>query len=371
MLTNTTVQDISAIDVVIEQGSELVQEQCKRNKDMIQGKPLLRFNSSLVPVLMNAVAEYGTDQWETISVKVFGSKVTPEYLKHHYLRLEQKRKTWTDQQLEQLINAVSDVCDKSQHRVESDPVISTVTTSRARIDSVLDESHWDQIAKSLPGEHTAIECRERWIRMKIGRGGQRRIDSIAGDTCENNPKEINTSDSSEKQSKSKATKSTTESYTRWTAEQTHRLEAIVNSARERSDWKHNGWENVAELMNHEFTKAQCKARWVRLEREIKDRNISTGPWSREEVQDLIKGINEFGPNWIKIREKWVQGRTASFCQGKWSRLKTRLNLEMTIRRCSWSRVCKEIYGDEMGEILGRLPERWPTICDMPVKKNVI
>ncbi|KAF9171227.1 hypothetical protein BGX21_008875 [Mortierella sp. AD011] len=365
-------------------------------------KPILRFKSSHVPLLKDAVAKYGTNQWETISIEVFKSMITPEYLKHHYLKLERKRKSWTDRQNEQLINAVQNICSKNKiNLVESNPVRPAVPTTKeevtaatitmpislTRIDDILNESHWEDVAESIPG-HTASECRERWIRLRAWESGLSRI--FARNSGEN---KLNTNSSHENDSSQplerqqrRSSKSTTECsserYIRWTPEQTQRLETSVKTAKDSSDWNHRGWENVATLMDSEFTKEQCKARWFRLQREIKStRSNNTnggqgggdgdggGRWGRDEIEDLIKGVHEFGFDWMKIKQKWVQGRTGSLCQGKWTRVKTKLNLEMAVRKCSWRQVCRDIYGPEIGRMLDELPERWPSICDMPVKKK--
>ncbi|KAF9359783.1 hypothetical protein BGX26_011442 [Mortierella sp. AD094] len=376
-------------------------------------KHILRFKSSHVPLLKDAVAKYGTDQWETISVEVFKSRITPEYLKHHYVKLEQERKSWNDRQNEQLINAVLNVCNNNKIKnrdqlVESILAGSTATTTKEAavattttpasltgIDDILDESHWENVAESIPG-HTASECRERWIRMQMRENGLRRIIALARDSGENKLDSSSRSgenDSSQslkrqqqQRQQQRSSKSMTgcfsERYIRWTPEQTQRLETFVKAAKGGSDWKHRGWENVATLMHPEFTREQCKARWFRLQREIKRTNSNNssggqsgggggdgGRWGRDEVEDLIKGVHELGFDWMKIKQKWVQGRTGSLCQGKWTRVKTKLNLEMAVRKCSWGQVCKDIYGSEIGEMLDELPERWPSICDMPIKKQ--
>ncbi|KAG0008353.1 hypothetical protein BGZ80_003545 [Entomortierella chlamydospora] len=348
-------------------------------------KPILRFKSSHVPLLKDAVA-----------------KITPEYLKHHYLKLERKRRSWTDRQNEQLINAVQNICSKNKIKLaETNLVKSTVLatkevvaattittpTSLKDIDDILDESHWEDVAESVPG-HTASECRERWIRIGAWGSGLRRI--LARDSGENklsssNNRENDSSQSLERQQRRSSkpkTECSGERYIRWTPEQTQRLETSVKTAKDSSDWNYRGWENVATLMDSEFTKEQCKARWFRLQREIKStRSNNTnggqgggdgdggGRWGRDEIEDLIKGVHEYGFDWMKIKQEWVQGRTGSLCQGKWTRVKTKLNLEMAVRKCSWGQVCRDIYGPEIGKMLDELPERWPSICDMPVKKQ--
>ncbi|KAF9109493.1 hypothetical protein BGX27_007557 [Mortierella sp. AM989] len=378
-----------------------------RNQQLTKGKvkTVLRYKSIDVTKLKDAITQYGTDQWNIISVKVFKSEVSPESLKRYYLEWERKRKRWWESQNEQLVRAVFDTCKKNQLALPLDAIDITTPTEKEtakalleKIDvaDILNKDHWQTIAENVSGEHTASECRERWIRMQSGQGAWDRIFGRLTST-QNSNNYYNNNDNnnidSDQSIISESVNSLPAARIRWSSEQSRRLEKIVIATRGSPSWKRHGWENVSKLMNHEFTRQQCKSRWIRLLGESKvshtnntdantDTNINNdnnnmysrsncgwlSQWSRGEIEHLIMGIHEFGFNWGDTQQKWVQGRTTKSCHAKWRTLNAKLHLEMKIRQNPWSKVCTDIYGDEMGKILAELPERWPTICDE--RKNV-
>ncbi|KAF9431413.1 hypothetical protein BGZ76_000332 [Entomortierella beljakovae] len=324
-----------------EEKVEVVEEK-EAPSDLETKKQTLRFRPSHIPILLEAVKEYGTDQWETISSNAFQSKISPQYLKHQYLQFQLKRRKWTAIQDIELEKVVENVCS---HR-NSEPIASTE-------DGLMEECHWKDIANSISGEHTSSECRERWIKLQLS--GKRRKVAPVVDTAPVVTTSPAVVTAPVVDTPAPASKSDAKKYVRWTPEQSQRLEDIVHILQQSKElWNYQGWVIVAKEMNHEFTRAQCKARWNRLERELK--HDSSGRWSRDEIEGLIKGIDEFGYNWTRIKENRVPGRTPSLCQGKWSRLKTKIQLEMKIRRRSWNQVCADLYGDEMGLIMSKMEE---------------
>ncbi|KAF9987976.1 hypothetical protein BGZ65_000662 [Modicella reniformis] len=299
-----------------------------------------QFRTANVQLLNRAVIEYGTDQWERIAERVFESRFSPTYLRLRYAKLERSRKIWTEEQDEHLLM-------ETVRCYKSNPLPAPSTVVLSSLD-VLSKSQWETVACVIPGEHTATECRERWLRLQLNKTGRRIWSSVL---------DINDGENMTRQQKPLA------SRVAWTPEQSQRLESIVLNMK-RGSINVIEWGKVSTLMDREFTKEQCESRWNRLVR--RTNCTSRGRWNNEEIDSLIRGICDLGDQWTKISQKWVPGRTPKTIQGKWKTIVSKLNQEMVIRRWTWPVACTETFGEQTGMLLGELPSRWPNLCQMPM-----
>ncbi|KAG0370761.1 hypothetical protein BC939DRAFT_462770 [Gamsiella multidivaricata] len=300
-----------------------------------------RFRTADVHLLKKAVAERGSDQWDLIATDIFESRYTAAYLRYQHARLERMRRVWTEQQDRDLYQAMTDWHSRKR-------LPTAVATFQSVVDT-LTQSEWDTVARSLTGEHTALECRERWLRMQLK--GTRQRKSLLDTTSTDNT--VKSMTSVTKQGGKREI---------WTAEQSQRLVSIIKSM-ENLEGGVLEWDKISKRMNGEFTKVQCKSRWTRMMKQAQ--YSSTGPWDEEEIENLIRGVVEMGDKWTEISRKWVPGRTPTYVQAKWKSIASKLKKEMVIRRWTWQQVCVETFGETSGKVLGELSSSRPHLCAIP------
>ncbi|KAF9420459.1 hypothetical protein BGZ94_009118 [Podila epigama] len=104
--------------------------------------------------LQSAVQLHGTDQWETIAKETFDMAFTATYLRHQYIAQERKRQVWTMSQEEQLLLAVQKILDGDLEDISS-------------CDRLICDQQWQRIAEQIQGKHTALECKNKWLKLKF------------------------------------------------------------------------------------------------------------------------------------------------------------------------------------------------------------
>ncbi|KAI1315448.1 hypothetical protein EDD11_000781 [Mortierella claussenii] len=250
---------------LLNQQEKLEAEEVKTRTTSLE--PVMQFRADDQQLLKEAVEEYGTDQWQTISEKVFGPQYSPAYLRRQYTKLEQRRKVWTGQQEEALETAVTERYQSHRYSLSWDA---------SGVDILSDED-WKVIAGSIAGEHTAAECREKWLRLQVTIMSLRTRTATPENDEGNNPPGQS----------SKPRASQGGSRVAWTEEESQQLESIINSIRADSKDALVEWDKVAKQMDNKFTRQQCKSRWNRVLR--LNSGDSTGAWSEEEIENLLKG----------------------------------------------------------------------------------
>ncbi|KAF9898336.1 DNA binding transcription coactivator transcription factor [Lobosporangium transversale] len=337
----------------------------------------IRWTAAQVQRLKHAVAEYGLNNWETIANSVFDGQFTPTYLRRQYTKLEQRRKVWREQQDKELSSAVMNLY-KSLFPTLPTPS-SSESVSPKIMDDVLSQNQWDMVAKSISGEHSASECRAHWLRMQLWalsrqlRGRKNvSVDAIDHDGDGNNHN-IHQQNAPASSSESCIASASQDERGLWTLQQSQRLESIIKSMKESASISDTSntmftidWDKVSALMDHKFTKQQCKSRWNRMLRQVQG-STTSGRWDEEEIENLVVGVYNLGPQWAEIRRNWVHGRAPTFIQGKWVSIRNKVYNEMVVQRWTWMQASIEIYGQHIGETLGKVAERWPSLCEMPTR----
>ncbi|KAF9289096.1 hypothetical protein BGZ68_010051 [Mortierella alpina] len=313
----------------LKQRQELTQQQQEQtaNDQRLVQRP---FRREELERLKAAVAEHGTYRWDTIAHTVFQSRYTVNYLRYQYTKLERKRQVWTVQQEDNLLQVVPQWVSKDQHMQPEKVVIP--------------DSQWDAVADTIEGEHTGEECRRRWLKLQLS--GSRRIGKDKGMST------LSAESSTRSRQESKRVV--------WTAEQSLHLKSIIQDLK--STQYPEGcieWKVVSERMGPEFSKAQCKSRWIRMSEQ--SASSKTGPWTSQELGQLFSGLLAIGPAWTEIHREWLPGRSPKFIQGKWKQLANRVNQDQIIQRLSWQDACTKSFGSEMGGILDQATKKWPNI----------
>ncbi|KAF9566003.1 hypothetical protein EC968_003940 [Mortierella alpina] len=287
-----------------------------------------RFGMADVELLKTAVAEYGTDRWDSIAQTAFQSRYTVNYLRYQYTQQERKRQVWTLQQTDNLLQVVARLVSKDQHMRPEEVVIP--------------DSQWDIIADTIEGDHTGEECRRQWLKLQLSGSKQ-----IGNDM----DKSTHTKYSPTISKKSKRVV--------WTAEQSQFLNAIIHDMKAQSPEGHIDWKVVSEEMGSGFSKAQCKSRWIRMNEQ--SALSKTGSWNYQELEQLFSGLLAVGPAWTEIHREWLPGRSPKFIQGKWKQILGRVNHVQVIQRLSWQDACAKSFGSAAGGTLDLAAKRWPNI----------
>ncbi|KAF9194579.1 hypothetical protein BGZ50_006092 [Haplosporangium sp. Z 11] len=315
------------------------EDQGKRKADRSTGGT--RFNAEDARILKDAVAEYGVEQWEVISKLAFGSFFSAKQLRYQHTQLERKRQIWRFDQEEQLVRVVAtrlttDVSGPPQRVI----LASEIDT--------LSDNEWDTVASEIQGGHTGEECRKKWLKLQLC--GSKLLQTIE---LEDAPRFNQQEPQSDKPAKVADRKT-------WSAEQSQQLEDIIYSMKTEQGLEKIDWHIVSEQMGGVFSSKKCKSRWTRL----CDRTELSkhGPWDSSELQQLFTGLAEVGPAWTEINRKWLPGRSPTFIQTKWKAVVYRLSQDKVIHRKTWTEVCVDVFGSEMGGILHKVAKRWPNIC---------
>ena len=307
--------------------AEIADQELHKAKDKSLAPRPFRMND--VELLKAAVAEHGTHQWDSIAQTVFQSRYTVNHLRYQYTKLEQKRRVWTLQQEDDLLQVVAGLVSPDQDMSPGKVAIP--------------DSQWDTVADTIPGEHTGEECRRRWLKLQLS--GSKRINK-------RKDKPALSADSPAKPQESKRVV--------WTAEQSRRLESVIQGMKSTQFPERSiEWKVVAERMGQEFTKTRCKSRWIRMsEHSVRSK---TGPWNLQELELLFSGLLAVGPAWTEIHREWLPGRAPKFIQGKWKQVVNKVNQDQVIQRLTWQDACAKSFGPEVGDILDQAVKRWPTI----------
>ncbi|KAG0086357.1 hypothetical protein BGZ92_008199 [Podila epicladia] len=112
-----------------------------------------KFTRKDLATLKAAVMKHGTDQWDIIAREAFDSVFTPTQLRHQHMNQERKRNVWTVAQETSLSLAVVTLFGD----------ISDIT----QCDIIISGDQWQSIASQIPGDHTGIECKKKWLKLRV------------------------------------------------------------------------------------------------------------------------------------------------------------------------------------------------------------
>ncbi|KAF9581314.1 hypothetical protein BGW38_001710 [Lunasporangiospora selenospora] len=373
-----------------------------------QGCPAsTQFRRADLERLKRAVDDYGVDQWDRISTEIFQSQLCASLLRYQYTQMERRRRVWTIAQEKTLLQLVQ---TRTGSRAMTDKAGTTSNTAHTTTTGMvmeaiasLSDEQWESISRDVPGEHTGEECRKQWLTLELSPSRKLLRDREEGHETDSCKKSVNvfTKDLMEPSETARKQRAT------WTREQTQRLESIIEGMRALSDnnyylyrrslvindgnderkgygtgddscpitsFNNNAiqdglldWSLIADQMRDKstgerlFTKGQCKSRWYRLLREQAPTKKS-GPWEKHEVEALVEGLTEKGPQWTEIQRMFVQGRSPTFIQAKWKAVQARIQKRTIIQRQSWDQAAAELFGDKTGAQMELLMKKRPELC---------
>ncbi|KAG0238084.1 hypothetical protein BGW42_007638 [Actinomortierella wolfii] len=317
----------------------------------------IRSLKNLMSVLVPAVQTYGTDQWETISQQVFGGGFSPAWLRHQYVKYEQKRSKWTKQEGQELIDAVQ-------------AALGAPITDQ-NYDLTLPQ--WEAIASKTGGKRTVEDCRRRW-----------RLHQLAQASAESSARKSHQVETNEKQ--------VSDRYIPWTDEASARLVSLIPACSKSVGEKELiDWLKVEDGMkSFGYTKLQCKARWNRM---IRISNltstslpvtatsatsmgttslvrVSSQPWDQQEIETLLRGIADQGDRgWTNIQREYLPNRLAKGIQGKWDGIIRKLLRESYVNLTSIEHEAERLYGQVARKELEQIIAKWPCLISKAKEKN--
>lgn len=298
----------------------------KGDKEAKESKMPPKFTRKGLATLKAAVMEHGTDQWDTIAREAFDSVFTPTQLRHQHMNLERKRNVWTVAQEASLsltvVTLFGDIPDITQ------------------CDIIISDDRWQSIASQIPGDHTGIECRKKWLKLRV----------------------------LEQKKPTMARHEEEDDRVTWTQEQSALLRELIEDIKIHGLRQHANeppkidWDWVAEEMGGAFTRTQCKSRWTRMSNTTS--STKTGPWQPQELESMVTGLCQEGASWTVIHRKHLSSRSPSFIQGKWKSMAAKIRQDMVIHQRSWLESCKELFHGTLVETLQELKKRRPELCSL-------
>ncbi|KAF9308072.1 hypothetical protein BG003_011653 [Podila horticola] len=295
------------------------------DKEAKETKARPKFTRKDMATLKAAVIEHGTDEWDIIARKAFGSIFTPTQLRHQYMNQERKRNVWTAAQEASLSLTVAALFGE----------IPDIT----QCDSAISDDHWRSIASHIPGDHTSVECKKRWLKLRV---------------LEQTKKPTKTQHEEE------------DDRVTWTQEQSALLRELIEDIKIHGLRRHANelpkvdWDWVAEEMGGAFTRIQCKSRWTRMSKATS--STKTGPWQPQELEAMVTGLYQEGASWTVIHRVHLSSRSPSFIQGKWKSMAAKIRQDMVIHQRSWPEACEELFHGTLVETLQELERRRPELC---------
>ncbi|KAF9208262.1 hypothetical protein CPC16_011668 [Podila verticillata] len=285
-----------------------------------------QFDALQSKLLLQLVEQHGDTDWKVIMrgfMTHMGSrdmaKVTPEQLKHQYLRLQRK----------------------STH-------IWSLDDETALIQHVLKHgtSAWGSVVEQLKGEHSAEQCREKWASMDMhsrslkpkawykGEQGNfwrlwkrygndwraistaipRRSPSQVQAFFERSTSKFDQEDPELFQEQVEQLADRLSQYVTivWKKEDSDKLWEIAEECRRDTGNGRIVWKEVAARMHLGLSPDQYKHHHYYL-RTVLEGGLS-GPWSEKEVQKLEKAVKEHGRDWKEISRRYFPRRNAkSLC----------------------------------------------------------
>ncbi|KAF8985301.1 hypothetical protein BGZ46_005045 [Entomortierella lignicola] len=282
-----------------------------------------QFDALQSKLILSLVKEYGEGDWKKIMrefMRQLGgrdmAKVTPEQLRHQYIRLQRRTtEVWSlDEETVLIQHVLKHGADK-----------------------------WELISETFKNNHSPEKCKEKWLQLdmkrevpkerafyKAERGIFWRLYLRYGDdwkeiasqlkkrtpaTCENffnkqtegfkkdNPEEF------ANQVKELAEKSISYNSVHWKKEDSELLVEMVNRVTSKSKSGRVDWKKVTELMSQKMNLdgEQYKHHFYYLQLVEKRGGIS-GRWTEEEMRTLEKAVQEVGRNWALISSKYLPHR---------------------------------------------------------------
>ncbi|KAF8924754.1 Myb-like DNA-binding domain protein [Dissophora ornata] len=175
----------------------------------------------------------------------------------------------------------------------------------------------------------------------------------------------------------------------WSPEVSKKLVATVNSFHRAG--KVVAWKSVAKALGHQYTAAQCQARWVywsQKQKESPDQSLldqepveniesispaetetaeaSTSnpqPWTDQELKMLKEGVQKHGHNWTAIRNAFLPNRTSQMLHERYWRSQARKTGRFTEKERSLLEAAMETFGEaDWGLIASQVPGRTANQC---------
>ncbi|KAF9418230.1 hypothetical protein BGZ94_009751 [Podila epigama] len=291
------------------------------------------FDTLQSKVLLQLVEKHGEHDWKLIMrgfMLQLGSrdmaKVTPEQLKHQYYRLQRKPiESWS----------LDDETILIQH------VLKHGTGS------------WDKVADKIK-THTAEQCRERWIALdmhstkakpkawykaessnfwrlwkRFGNDWKAIADAMPKRNLQQvkeyflKSTEILGEENFEEEVHKLADSYISYNCIVWKKEDSEKLWEIVENVRKESKSGRVAWKRVAEKMELDLTPGQYKHHHYYLKM-IKERGLK-GAWMDEEIDTMIKAVQEVGRDWKLISTQYLPGRNPKSICHKYTSIAQRGN----------------------------------------------
>ncbi|KAF9998161.1 Myblike DNAbinding domain-containing protein [Entomortierella chlamydospora] len=306
-------------------------------KSLVRPKGMERnrlFDALQSKVILSLVEQYGEGDWKKIMREFMlklgdrdMAKVTPEQLRHQYIRLQRKpTHTWP----------IDDETALIQH------VLKHGTDK------------WEMISEALK-THTPEQCKERWMSLDMKReepkvrswyrverssfwklylryGGD--WEKIASQLKKRTPghcedffnKETAGLDKSNPEEFAKGVKALAEEGANyrtihWKQEDSDRLWKVAEQVSAESKNGRVDWKRVAELMNTtmSLTSGQYKHHHYYLK--VRKMGGLAGAWTEEETHTLERAVQEVGNNWHLISEKYLPHRNPKSLCHKYNMIK--------------------------------------------------
>ncbi|KAF9387140.1 hypothetical protein CPC16_007200 [Podila verticillata] len=283
-----------------------------------------KFSRKDLATLKAAVMDHGT-QWDIIARETFGSVFAPTQLRRQFMNQERKRCVWTAEQEASLSMTVAtsygDIPDITQ------------------CDNIISVNQWQSIANQIPGDHTGVECKARWLKLRVLEQRKK-------------PTKRHEEDEDDRGS--------------WTQEQSALLRELIEDIKAHGLRRHANeqpkidWDWVAEEMGGAFTRAQCKSRWTRMSRNTG--STRAGAWQPQELEAMVMGLCQEGASWTVIHREHLSSRSPSFIQGKWKSMAAKIRQDMVIHQRLWPESCKELFHGILAETLQELEKQRPELC---------
>ncbi|KAG0266068.1 Myblike DNAbinding domain-containing protein [Actinomortierella ambigua] len=304
----------------------------------------VRFSQTGEAKLLQAIEQYGTDDWETIAEQVFDNKYTPHQLRRKFIKI----KHWNRAREDRLMSYVS-LVDNDPKDVRNDAVWQAAA---------------DEIAVKEGVQYTPAECRDKWIdvvqRMGVELADWSRpwsdkdIDAfwkqwkthgqdweaIAGQLERRTAKECRQrfsyllKDVSKKGPKDPDEIEALRTYfstsysarVNWTTDMQDRLFAAVQAWRDMGKGMRINWKWVARRVDIPgVTGRKCLMRWNNYHLKDLRRPNSMG-FSEEEDQKLMKAVADYQQEiWIELARRGLfADRPAEALQARWDEIRDSL-----------------------------------------------
>ncbi|KAF9347314.1 hypothetical protein BGX26_001197 [Mortierella sp. AD094] len=292
------------------------------------------FDALQSKVLLSLVEQYGEGDWKKIMREFMlqlgdrdMAKVTPEQLRHQYIKLLRKpTHIWSIDEETVLIQHVL------KHGTEK----------------------WEMISEALKG-HTPEQCKEKWMALDMKREvpkvrawykGERgnfwrlylrhgnnwkeiasqlkkRTPGHCEDFFNKQTAALNKDDPEEFAKGVKALAVETISYNtvHWKPEDSDRLWNVAEQVAAEGKTGRVDWKKVTDLMSSTMNLTQDQYKHHHYYLRVRKNGGLSGAWTEEEMRTLEKAVQEVGHNWRLVSEKYLPHRNPKSLCHKFSKIK--------------------------------------------------